>query len=146
MMIPRSIGARRVLMDSGAYYALADERALEHERAIRVRAELVSQRRQLYTTNFVLAETHALILNRRGRDAAAGIMRGIAESHTIYVRVKRADELRAIEIISTHDDKDYSFTDAASFAVMERFGITTAFTFDRHFAQFGFTVLGLDEP
>ena len=133
-------------MDSGAYYALADERALEHERAIRVRADLVAQRRQLYTTNFILAETHALILNRRGRDAAARILRGIAESHTAYIRVKWADEQRAIKIISAHDDKDYSFTDATSFAVMERFGITTAFTFDRHFAQYGFAVLGLDEP
>lgn len=146
MTIPRSIGAWRVLMDSGAYYALSDERAVEHERAIRVRAELVAEGRQLYTTNFVLAETHALILTRRGRDAAAGILRGIAESHTTYVRIKWADELRAIEIIRTHDDKDYSFTDATSFAVMERFGITTAFTFDRHFVQHGFTVLGLDEP
>jgi predicted nucleic acid-binding protein len=29
---------------------------------------------------------------------------------------------------------------------MERLGIATAFTFDRHFAQYGFAMLGLDEP
>ncbi len=29
---------------------------------------------------------------------------------------------------------------------MERLRIGTAFTFDRHFAQYGFAVLGPDEP
>lgn len=35
-------------------------------------------------------------------------------------------------------------TDAISFVVMERLGITRAFTFDRHFEQYGFTVLTPD--
>ncbi len=40
-----------------------------------------------------------------------------------------------------YDDKDFSLTDATSFAVMERIRVPYAFTFDRHFAQYGFTVL-----
>jgi predicted nucleic acid-binding protein len=35
-------------------------------------------------------------------------------------------------------------TDATSFAIMERLGILEAFSFDRHFRQFGFSVIGLD--
>ncbi len=37
-------------------------------------------------------------------------------------------------------DKTYSFTDATTFAAMERLGITSAFTFDRHYIQYGFGV------
>ena len=57
------------------------------------------------------------------------------------VRVEPEDEVRAREIIRRYDDKDFSLTDATSFAVMDRLGITTAFTFDRNFVQYGLDVL-----
>jgi predicted nucleic acid-binding protein len=57
------------------------------------------------------------------------------------VWVTPADVERAKAIIYQYDDRDFSLTDATSFAVMERLRIPTAFTFDRHFAQYGFTVL-----
>ena len=48
---------------------------------------------------------------------------------------------RAREIIRQYEDKSFSLTDATSFAVMERLRISYAFTFDRNFAQYGFTIL-----
>ncbi|MGH2614436.1 MAG: type II toxin-antitoxin system VapC family toxin [Thermomicrobiales bacterium] len=146
MRIPQSLRARRVLLDSAAYYALADQRAHEHERAIRVHADLIARRFHLFTTNFILAETHSLLLNRRGRDVAARMLRTIDASYTTIVRVRWSDEERARGIIFAQEDKDYTLTDATSFAVMERLHIGTAFTFDRHFAQFGFAVLGPGDP
>jgi predicted nucleic acid-binding protein len=50
------------------------------------------------------------------------------------------DEERAREIILAYEDKAFSYTDATTFAVMERTGIKTAFAFDSHFLQFGFTL------
>jgi predicted nucleic acid-binding protein len=55
--------------------------------------------------------------------------------------VSLRDERRAREIIAQYDDKDFTLTDATSFAVMERLGITYAFTFDHHFTQYGFIAL-----
>jgi len=68
--------------------------------------------------------------------------RSVDNSEATFVRVSTADERRAREIIAIHDDKDYSLTDATRFAVMGRLRIGAAFTFDRHFARYGFAVIG----
>lgn len=53
-----------------------------------------------------------------------------------------ADEDRAWQILQQYDDKEFSLTDGASFAVMKRLGISTAFAFDEDFTQYArFTVL-----
>jgi len=101
-------------------------------------------RAHLFTTNFIIAETHALLLARRGRAIASRGLGEIDNSTTTVVRISSRDERRAREIIRRYDDKDFSLTDAASFAVMERLRIPHAFTLDRHFAQYGFTVLTPD--
>lgn len=45
------------------------------------------------------------------------------------------------EILRTYDDKEFFLVDALSFAVIERLRIPVAFAFDRHFVQYGLTVL-----
>ena len=44
---------------------------------------------------------------------------------------------RAWDVFRAFADKDWSFTDCTSKVVMEELGITTAFSFDQHFCQFG---------
>lgn len=48
---------------------------------------------------------------------------------------------KAWGIFEKYSDKDFSFTDCTSFAGMEMLGINEAFSFDRHFEQYGFTRL-----
>ena len=54
--------------------------------------------------------------------------------------MKDEDEERAWEIFLKYKDKDFSYTDCTSFAVMERLKIDTAFTFDSHFQTMKFQV------
>jgi len=91
------------------------------------------QRRQLVTTNFVVAETHALILSRLGRALAA---RWLLTLTAGVLRVTEEDESRAKAIIVTYHDKDFSYCDAVSFAVMERLNFLQALAFDVHFRQY----------
>jgi uncharacterized protein len=132
----------RLFVDTSAYFALYNPDDLLHSRAVMVGT---NRRRRLFTTNYVVAETHALLLRRLGRSVAVRFLDDLDHSQTVMVRVRLPDDERGREIFFAHDDKDYSLTDATSFAVMERLHIGTAFTFDRHFSQFGFSVLGPDE-
>jgi predicted nucleic acid-binding protein len=55
--------------------------------------------------------------------------------------VSRRDEDRVWAIIEQFDDKDFTFTDTTSVAVMQRLRISAAFTFDADFAQYGLPML-----
>jgi predicted nucleic acid-binding protein len=138
-------GSRRVFVDTSAYFALTDPRDSDHQEARRVMNRLTDERWRLFTTNFILAETHALLLARLSRRIAARVLAALDQSEaTTIVRVAARDERRARAIIEQYDDKDFSLTDATSFAVMERLHVTQAFTFDQNFRQYGFAIVGGD--
>ncbi len=98
----------------------------------------------MFTSSFVLAETHALLLRRLGRQIAAQFLREIERSTTTVEWVSQDDVERAKQVIYQYDDKEFSLTDATSFVIMGRLNITYAFAFDRHFTQYGVTVLTPD--
>lgn len=137
----RALHAMRLLVDSSAYFALLDRDDSYHSQTLAIQSRLIVERWRLFTTSFVLAETHALLLNRLGQHIATAFLRDLEQGTTTLVWVTRADVQRAKAIIYQYDDKDFSLTDATSFAVMERLRISYAFTFDHHFAQYGLTVL-----
>ena len=142
MLLPRlTLRERRVFVDSSVYLALLDADDEHHRHATRILNQLAHERYRQFTTNVLLIESHALILSVLGRTQAAQFLNDMHESHTVVVRVRAADEDRAKQILFQYTDKDFSFADAISFAVMERLAIRLAFTFDRDFAQYGFTVL-----
>lgn len=136
-----SSGLPRAFVDTSAYYALTDSRDTFHQPALAIRDRLISERWRLFTTNCILAEAHALLLTRLGRTIALRVLYEIDRSTTTVLRVSPADEQRARGILTQYNDKDFSLTDATSFAVIERFGISYAFAFDRNFAQYGLAIL-----
>lgn len=81
------------------------------------------------------------MLHKLGYVTARAFLDQIDRGSTTVIRVSSTDERRAREIISQYSDKSFSLADATSFAVMERLRISYAFTFDRHFAQYGFVLL-----
>lgn len=132
---------RAVLWDSSAILALLDADDADHATAALVAGRLAADRRPCFVTNYVEVETHALLLGRLGR----GIARQWLLSAALpVIRVQPQEEERARAIIARYGDKDWSLCDAISFACIETRGVGTAFSFDRHFAQYGrFRLLGL---
>ena len=127
----------RTLVDTSALYALADRSDRHHAAAVVVARRLTADGVRPFTTNYLVAEGHVLLLSRIHPEAARRWLRQLSLP---VEQVTEADQLDARAIILGHADKDYSLTDATSFAVMRRLGIGRAFAFDDHFRQFGFAV------
>lgn len=134
-------GSSRALVDTSAYYALTDRGERTHRDAVVIQQRLIQERWRLWTTNFILAEIHALTLNRLGYHPALTMLQRIDASNTTIIRITADDERSARALIVRYHDKAFSLTDALSFVVMERLDIAHAFSFDHNFTQYGFQLL-----
>jgi predicted nucleic acid-binding protein len=136
--------AERVFVDTSASVALVSATDAFYSAASQGMRDMAEARVTFFTTNFIVAETHALVLRKIDRVAALQVLRELDAGSTALIRVSDQDERRGRSILEQYEDKDFSLTDAISFAVMERLALAVAFTFDRHFAQYGFCMIGLD--
>ena len=133
--------SRAWFIDTSGFFALQNSADSVHDVARALWRRSLIERRPLITTNFIVAEAHALMLNRWSHAGATAFLRDIGAGNSPSIeRVTADDEVRAREIIIRHTDKRYTMVDALSFAVMERLGITTVLGFDRDFLQYGFAV------
>lgn len=140
---------RDVFVDTSGYFAAAVNTDSNHRQALDILKQILSARRHLITTNFVLGETHTLLLNRLRYSADSKTVRAralafvdqILAGTTTLIRVTAEDEARVLEIIRGYDDKSFSYFDATGFAAMERLGLSLAFTFDQDFVRHGYTAL-----
>jgi predicted nucleic acid-binding protein len=121
-------------VDSSAIAALLLENDRNHRAAVGVLRQLTEARAELVLSNFVVAETYNLLAIRAYPAKAREWF--LANTWPVE-RVTSRDEKKAREIIENCADKDFSYTDATSFALMERLGFDAAFTYDRHFEQYG---------
>jgi predicted nucleic acid-binding protein len=131
-----------VFVDTSAFHALQNSGdLLEHDVACRVGHELETERTILVTTDYVLDETYTLLRSVLGHRSAVNFGRTIRGGDVELVQIDEQLQADAWRIFERYGDKDFSFTDCTSFAVMRKAGLRVAFTLDRHFQQFGFETL-----
>ena len=131
-----------LFVDTGAWYALADSSDQYHDEAIKIYPKLLGNYHPLKTTNLIVAETHILIRRCIGYQAAIAFLENIASSpRVVKIYSDSMLEERAESILRQYQDQDFSYTDAVSFVVMKQYGITEAFSFDKHFVTAGFTLI-----
>jgi predicted nucleic acid-binding protein len=136
------MGRNTLFVDTGAWYALADRSDQHHNEAVEIYPKLLSGNLPLKTTNLIISETYILIRRGIGYQAAIAFLENIASSpRVIKIYSDRMLEETAESILRQYQDQDFSYTDAVSFVVMEHYGITEAFSFDKHFVTAGFTLI-----
>ena len=123
------------LVDSAAFYALADRRDERHGESLRFYEQAIDADR-LCTTDYVLVETWTLIAHRLGRPAAMRFWDGLSTGMVPMVGVGAQDLARARAIAHDWADQGFSLVDCTSMAMMERLGIERVFTFDRGFERY----------
>lgn len=130
-----------IFIDTSAFYSLLDRSDALHDEATRYLERCAHKGHRLVTSNFVLAESHALVLTRLGSSQARRFLQSVLQGRVTVERVSEIDEEGARGIVFRHLDKTYTYTDSTSFALMERLGVSQAFAFDRHFRQYGFSMV-----
>ena len=125
-----------VFYDTSAWIALYHSGDKHHTQILEWHQKIGKAHGTIITSNFVIAETHAYFCTSPKK--ALQIASTILSSAVVRVyRVSPEDEARAWQIIKKYQDKDFSFCDTTSFALIERLKIPKTISFDKHFTQYG---------
>ena len=97
---------------------------------------------RLVTTNHVRGETWTMLVRRGGHRDGVFFLDRVDRAPRLRVEfVSEELEREALRWLRQHDEREYSFVDATSFALMRKLRISEALAFDGDFAAAGFTEL-----
>jgi predicted nucleic acid-binding protein len=131
--------SRTVFVDSGYWVALELADDQHHQDAVRHWRAFGMRLPEIVITSFIFDEVVTFLNNKRQHSRAVRVGNRLLQSDFVeFVQVDSNLLAEGWQYFQQHQDKDYSLTDCISFVVMRKQGITTAFTFDRHFEQAGF--------
>jgi predicted nucleic acid-binding protein len=131
----------KLFVDSGAWIALRSRRDQHHAEADRLFRKALAQRALLVTTNLVVAEVHRLTLHRAGVQPALKALDRMDASASVSIQFATADDHTAgLRWLGRLGSRPTTYTDAVSFAVMERTGCSQVLGFDDDFPAAGFSL------
>jgi predicted nucleic acid-binding protein len=129
-----------IFADSSFWIAVYNRRDDQHARAV-----LLAKRHAagpFVLTNHVRGETWTYLVRRTTHRDAVDFLDGLERSPRTRIEfVSRDLENEALRWLRQHDELEYSFVDATSFAVMRAMRIRDALAFDEDFSAAGFRVL-----
>ena len=124
-----------VFVDTGAWFAYFVRRDSDHNSA---RSWVSNNESPLVTSDYILDELFTLLKIRESHVVAVAAGKVLIEERICQIiKITPEDFTRAWAIFVQFSDKGWSFTDCTSKVIMERLNISTAFSFDGHFEQFG---------
>lgn len=129
-----------VFVDTSAFLALLDASDRVHAPARKAWEGLLDPDVRLYTNNYVLVETLALIQRKFG----LSVIRVFEEDVLPVISVAWVDEAAhkaAMSALLAASRRELSLVDCTSFETMRKVGLRTAFSFDRHFKEQGFELV-----
>ena len=129
-----------IFVDSSFWIATRLPRDEHHDEAV----ELLERHGALglVTSNHVRGETWTFLRRRVGHSSAVHFLDLLERTARLTVEfVSEELEAQALRWLRRHDEREYSFVDATSFALMRSLRIKEALAFDGDFAAAGFVEL-----
>lgn len=129
-----------IFADSSFWIAVYNRRDDQHARAVSLANKHAAG--PFVLTNRVRGETWTYLIRRTSHRDAVDFLDGLERSPRTRIEfVSRDLENEALRWLRQHDELEYSFVDATSFAVMRAMRIRDALAFDEDFSAAGFRVL-----
>lgn len=126
----------RVLIDTGAIYALVTRNDRHHHDAYDFARAWLDQGGLFVLPDVVFCETMTLLKARLGATVAIRMGQGLRQDPAYRWRPLDGDNERDTwATFKRFSDKDWSYTDCAIHAIARRDRIAGVFAFDRHFDQ-----------
>ena len=129
----------RLFVDTSAWLALNNKNDQHHDEAVSKITKVRQQKIQLVTSEYVFNESVTIIRYRISHRAAVAFGDALISSNVASIEdITDEERLKAWVLFKKYRDKDLSFTDCTSFALMVKLKLQKAFSFDNHFKQVGF--------
>ena len=129
-----------IFVDTSFWVGLAFPRDNRHDEVRELHRVYASQ--PLVTSNHIRGETWTVLSRRVGHHVATrslDILERAPRLRIEFVTPQLEDE--SLRWLRQHDEREYSFVDATSFALMRKLRIREALAFDADFAAAGFVEL-----
>lgn len=129
-----------IFVDTSFWFARSAPTDVRHDEARELHRAHAGE--PLLTTDRVLEETWTLLRRRRGHAAAVDTLHRVRASPRVEVwSVDAALAAETWRWLDRHDEREYSFVDASSYACMRKGRVPRAFAFDGDFSAAGFVEL-----
>ena len=128
-----------IFIDTAAFLAVLNRNDQFHQPARDTWDEILESDSTLFSSNYIILETTALLQHRFGIEAVRLFESDILPVLEI-VWVDKDIHMQAMSGLLVANRRNLSLVDCTSFEIMRQIGIEAVFTFDPHFSEQGFTV------
>lgn len=132
----------KLFIDTWGWLTLHDKSERYHQEATKAYQSAISQKGQIYTTDYILDETFTFFFRRlpapRADQAMKALLSAFLADNFYLIRITEERFAQTKLLRSKFLDKPLiSFTDLTSMVVMQECNITTILTEDAHFTHVG---------
>jgi uncharacterized protein len=129
-----------VFIDTSALLAILNETDQYHQPAKQTWIELVSSDSVIFSSNYVIVETTALLQHRFGIEALRLFENNVQPVIKLFWIDEPVHKL-AMGILIAANRRTLSLVDCTSFEIMRQANLVNVFSFDLHFSEQGFTMM-----